>query len=352
MERVRLVLFAIVVVATFLQSLPVHAVVQGIDVSHYQGTINWTSVKNSGIQFAFCKATEGVNYVDPKFNTDIAGAIAVGIPVGPYHFARLDSGETIRTDAIDEANDFVDAIQGYYNGPGLILRPVLDLEQSGLPDDPVSPSIKSYTSRWVLQFCNTVRSRLGFDPVIYTGGYIANNYLNADIANYDLWFPKPTSTNNYASASPPTASNIGIWSDWEFWQWSWVGQISGISGNVDRDVFNGSMQQLAEEFIPGFLAGDYNGDGVVDASDYTTWRNTVGQAVKVGTGADGNLDGVIDAGDYDVWKTGFGASGAGSGAASLSAVPEPAAVILAALTLIFAGGQRLRPARGEACDHR
>lgn len=347
MEQKRYVASVFIVAATWLTTSPALAVIQGIDVSHHQGSINWNLVTASGIQFAFCKATEGVDYIDPRFTVNMSGAIAAGLPIGPYHFARVNSGESIPTDAIDEANDFVDAIQGYYSGPGLVLRPVLDLET--LPDSPISTSIKSYTSKWVRDFCNTVQNRLGFAPLIYTNGNIAQNYLESDIANYDLWFAKPTNTNLYAAAAPPTATNIGIWSDWEFWQWSWVGQINGISGNVDRNVFNGSLQELAASFVPGFLAGDYNGDNVVDASDYTMWRNTLDQTVKVGWGADGDLSGVIDSGDYAVWKSAYGAGGAGSGSASTSAIPEPPAVILIAMTLVFASVMCRGPARRRFC---
>lgn len=339
MELKKIILRAAAAAVVLGPALPSCAVVQGIDVSHHQGAINWTTVKNAGIQFVFCKATEGVDFEDVNFDTYMAGAIAAGVPIGPYHFGRLNSGETIPTDAVDEANDFVDAIQGYYNSSAMVLRPVLDLET--LPDPPVSPSIKGYTSKWVRDFCNTVQSRLGFAPIIYTGGNTAQNYLEADIANYDLWFAKPTSTNVYSSAVPPTATNIGIWDEWKFWQWSWVGNIGGISP-VDRDAFDGTMQELAETYIPSFLAGDYNDDNVVDAADYTTWRNTMGQSVKVGLGADGNLNGTIDAGDYDVWKAKFGTSGAGGGAASVAAVPEPASIILVAMAIVAASRWRLR----------
>src|SRR5581483_7236413 len=61
---------------------------KGIDVSHYQGTINWTSVKNSGVSFAFIKATEGLTIKDQDFDANWAGAKAVGIVRGAYHFAR------------------------------------------------------------------------------------------------------------------------------------------------------------------------------------------------------------------------------------------------------------------------
>src|SRR4051812_10316990 len=64
---------------------------KGADVSHFQPNINWTSVKNGGYDFAFVKATEGVDFVDSTFTSYIAGANAAGLYVGPYHFARSDS---------------------------------------------------------------------------------------------------------------------------------------------------------------------------------------------------------------------------------------------------------------------
>ena len=72
------------------------------------------------------------------------------------------------------------------------------------------------------------------------------------------------------------------------------------------------------------LPGDYNYDGIVDASDYTVWRDTMGQSVAKGNGADGNGNGLVDAGDYDVWRLYFGQTTSGS--ASSAPVPEPAGV--------------------------
>src|SRR4051794_18935692 len=164
---------------------------QGIDVSHFQGNINWNAVRNTGIKFTFAKATEGVDFVDVNFHQYMAGAIAAGVPIGPYHFGRLNSGETIPTDAIDEANDFVDAIQQYYGSPGMVLRPVLDYEQ--LPNDPVSPSVKAYVSKWIRDFSGVVQQRLGFAPMIYTCcGLQTSTLLEPDIAQHDLWIRKIT----------------------------------------------------------------------------------------------------------------------------------------------------------------
>jgi GH25 family lysozyme M1 (1,4-beta-N-acetylmuramidase) len=295
---------------------------QGLDVSHFQGNIDWNAVRNAGIKFTFAKATEGVDFVDVNFHQYMAGAIAAGVPIGPYHFGRLNSGETIPTDAIDEANDFVDAIQQYYNSPGMVLRPVPDYEQ--LPNDPVSPSVKAYVSKWIRDFSGVVQQRLGFTPIIYTCcGFGTSTFLEPDIAQHDLWIRKITGGDVFNPNSPPTASDMGIWSDWTFWQWSANGNVAGISP-VDRDAFEGSMEQLAQ-YIPTYHAGDFDRSGNVDAADYVYWRKTIGQIVNMGTGADGNLSGIVDIDDYRVWRAKHGASygiGLGTTVSSNSAVPE------------------------------
>jgi len=322
---------------------PAWAVVQGIDVSNHQGVINWSSVRAAGIQFAFCKATEGVDFVDARFTTNMANANAAGILIGPYHFARPDSNSSNPLDAVLEADDFVDAIAPYYNNPnGLYLRPVLDVER--FLDLPTIAQEKAYLSEWIRDFNGRVEERLGVSPLIYCNGNYAQTYFAADIAQYDLWFAKPTTTNNYASAVPPTASNIGIWDEWKFWQWSWTGNVGGINP-VDRNAFAGEMVDLAE-YIVGFNQGDYNRNGILDAADYTLWRNTSGQNVLPGRGADGNLNGVIDTGDFDLWKSKFVAGGSGVGSAA-SAAPEPALPWLLLLALSAAVVRRFATFRGH-----
>src|SRR5215211_4156715 len=200
-----------VAVAILLLTANVHAVdyQQGLDVSRFQGNINWVSVKNAGMKFTFAKATEGVDFVDVNFHQYMTGAIAAGVPIGPYHFARLNSGETIPTDAVDEANDFVDAIQQYYSSPGMVLRPVLDYEQ--LPNDPVSPSVKAYVSKWIRDFSGVVQERLGFAPIIYTCcGFQTASFLEPDIAQHDLWIRKITGGDTFNPNAAPTISDTGI----------------------------------------------------------------------------------------------------------------------------------------------
>jgi GH25 family lysozyme M1 (1,4-beta-N-acetylmuramidase) len=219
-------------------------VLYGIDVSHYQGTIDWTSAHNAGATFAFAKATEGVDFVDSNFAQNMIGAKAAGVIIGPYHFARPDSSNTDPNDAANEANDFVDAILPYYQGPNLTLRPVIDLERlAGVGN---ASQEKVFLSRWIRNFAAVVHNRLGFDPMIYTSSTLANNYLEVDIAQYPLWLAY---WNNLSSLPPTSAS--GIWNgQWTFWQATSTATVPGISGNVDGDVFVGEMSDLVK-YAPG-----------------------------------------------------------------------------------------------------
>jgi hypothetical protein len=99
--------------------------------------------------------------------------------------------------------------------------------------------------------------------------------------------------------------------------------------------------------------GDYNRDHIVDAADYTVWRDTLGQTVTPGVGADGNANGIIDAGDYAFWKMHFGnsAPAAGSGAASAGAAAEPATIWLALVAAGLCLPIAFQPARFDELRH-
>jgi hypothetical protein len=115
----------------------------------------------------------------------------------------------------------------------------------------------------------------------------------------------------------------------------------------DEDVPGATTQTdlvltLLGKVVSASLLGDYNGDGIVDAADYTVWRDSLGNSVTSGTGADGSSNGVVDQDDYDVWVAHFGDHSPGSAAGSTAAVPEPSAAFLLALggCLIAWRGQR------------
>ena len=96
----------------------------------------------------------------------------------------------------------------------------------------------------------------------------------------------------------------------------------------------GGSVYLDSTLLEVFVPGDYNRNGVVDAADYTVWRDTLGQSVADYAAADGNGSGVIDQDDYEVWKNNFGATtSSGIGIGSAISVPEPDSVVVAALVI-------------------
>lgn len=207
----------------------------GIDVSKWQGTINWQQVSNSGKVFAYVKATEGMTYTDPKFLTNITNGKAAGVVMGAYHFARPDNNS-----AVQDATNFLN-VAGSYTGNGY-LPPVLDIEDinrnggTTYLSDLFTPA---QLTAWVQTWVTTVQNQTGVTPTIYTNTNYAG-YLNSSLNVYGLWIAKP----NTSPSAPP--NNIGNWNDWQFKQYSWEGFVPGISGNVDLNVFHGSVDDFNE----------------------------------------------------------------------------------------------------------
>jgi len=224
-------LFLFFITVLFNQSV-LGQFVSGIDVSNWQGTIDWDEVKNDGQVYAWSKATEGMTYQDPQFINNITNGLSAGVVMGAYHFARPDNN--LATE--DAANFLTHASQ--YIGPGF-LPPVLDLEnpysggQAILLTDLFT---SSELSIWALEWMNIVENETGVAPMIYINGNYAN-YLNSSLNAYGLWFAQPDEL-----MTPPT--NIGSWSNWSFKQYSWWGDVSGIVGDVDLNIFNGSITEF------------------------------------------------------------------------------------------------------------
>ncbi len=203
----------------------------GIDVSHYQGTINWTQVKGAGYIFAWAKATEGTANVDAQYAANAVNGVNAGVYMGAYHFAHPDVNTT-NAGAIAEANHFLSQAQPYIIT--CELPPVLDLE--------VSTSLtNAQLTAWVQTWMNTVQTATGIVPILYTSGSIANMMGSSLAAYCKLWIADPDGS---PTATPPT---LGPWSpNWSFKQYSWTGTVPGISGsgNVDLDSFNGTLAAL------------------------------------------------------------------------------------------------------------
>ncbi len=189
---------------------------KGIDVSHYQGTIDWKAVKAFGIVYAFIKATESANITDSAFSTNWNNAKAAGVARGAYHFYRFG------TDPVAQANYFVAQILGDLGE----LQPVLDAEDTATPahaDD-------------LRVFCERVFTITGKRCIIYTGNWwwTVQRLGGAQpwVKDYPLWIA-------YWSATVPKPPLPVDWTTWAFWQYTNSGNVSGISGAVDLDVSYG-----------------------------------------------------------------------------------------------------------------
>jgi lysozyme len=265
--------------------------IDGIDVSAWQGYINWFEVYNAGYRFAFARASLGDEtpplLIDEYFEINMEEGAAAGMLMGAYHFAYPDYG----TEADSEARHFLNIAGPYLTNE--YLRPVLDLERGASLG-------KTALSNWMHEWMDTVKTETGIEPLIYTNSYYANNYLDSSISQYDLWIAHWT-------CDPAIPPNTGIWDSWDFWQyWGPSGcgpsYVPGISGNVDLDLFNGDISGLNTFKIS---VGDFDDDGDVDFADYATlasrWMDGNCGASNDCDGADINFSGTVDLDDLRIF---------------------------------------------------
>ncbi|MGP3966267.1 lysozyme [Streptomyces sp. 6N223] len=210
---------------------PRQSSVPGIDISHWQGSINWTSVRNAGIQFAWMKATEGTSYKDPSFNTNYPAAHGAGVIRGAYHFARPDvsSGAT--------QADYFASNGGAWSADNLTLPGVLDIEANPYGSTCYGLSTSSMRS-WIMDFYNTYKARTGRDMVIYTSPSWWNTCTGSWSGMASL---SPLWVAHWTTGSPTLPGGFSVWT---VWQYTSSGSVSGISGNVDQNWFNGSRDRL------------------------------------------------------------------------------------------------------------
>jgi GH25 family lysozyme M1 (1,4-beta-N-acetylmuramidase) len=239
----------------------------GTDVSHYEGTIDWTTVKNAGITFAWTKATDGTGYTDPYFIINENNSRGVGIPIGAYHFARPSANPNLTgpNSADSEAAHYWNVVSNYVNADGLAMIPMLDWE------DPAATNGTGLTtaqmSAWVNQWCNTVSNyaRLkgisGLKPIVYTGVWFStpsagvSNYpgLNTTVTNWPSWIAAYPSNPSPQTGGPSAGSFP--WPTWNFWQYA----DTNVSGG-DSDVFKGTASGLTSyivgnQGIPSIISG-------------------------------------------------------------------------------------------------
>lgn len=196
----------------------------GIDVSHYQGKIEWQAVAASTspkVEFAWIKASQGVNAPQPRFAKNALGAQGAGIPWGAYHWATPDIG-----DAKAEARDFAGRVLGVA-GASPSIPCALDLEQT------VKAVKKATLARWVLTWLDEAEQLLGRRPWVYSGPWFLDGYLGEEgvelLKGESLWV---------ADYSGPVNDTFG-WT-WKVRQFSSAGRVPGIEAKVDLNRFEGS----------------------------------------------------------------------------------------------------------------
>ena len=207
--------------------------VHGIDVSKYQGNIDWEQVRDAGVSFAFIKATEGGDRVDSKFAYNWAAAKAAGVPRGAYHFVYWCRQPH------EEIGNFASVVP---NEPDA-LPPVLDVEPtptSGsckrtLYREEVLRDMKAMLEQMERHYCKK--------PIIYADIKFHREVLaNGEFAEYPFWVR--------SVAAVPHERYPGR--RWAFWQITATGRVAGISTPVDRNVFAGSHHQWQQLAQTGF----------------------------------------------------------------------------------------------------
>jgi len=210
-------------------SYPIH----GIDISRWQGDIDWTSVKAAGTRFVYMKATEGGDHVDPSFQRNWEGARRAGIPRGAYHFVYWCRP------AHEQAIWFKQQIPADPDA----LPPVLDVEWNG-HSRTCPKKIDPELAREKIQLMLTELEQLtGKKPVIYTDITFHKDVLEGQFNDYPYWIRSTAALPETRYANRP----------WAFWQFTTTGRVPGIRGDVDRNAFFGNESQFV-----AWLQGEYD----------------------------------------------------------------------------------------------
>lgn len=210
-----------------------------IDASKHQGRIDWPRVQAAGIHGVIVKLSEGQGYVDPRADFNVTGAHAAGLVIGGYHFSRINTGTDAAKDARAEVEDFLTTARRWEGAIEMGLL-ALDVELGG-----IKKRRSKYVRAWLTEGSEYFHQRVGRWPLIYTGRTTWKYKLGRDdaFAHLPLWLV------DYRNRSKPRRTIPG-W-EWRLWQHSHKGQIPGIRGRVDMNVWHGDRASFDR-----YLAGD------------------------------------------------------------------------------------------------
>ncbi len=200
--------------------------IKGVDVSSYQGKIDWSVLSSQNISFAFIKATEGSSFVDKNFTYNFQEAQKTPLSVGAYHFFSYDSeGKT-------QAENFIKTVIPFEG----MLPPVIDLEFYG--DKEINPPKRADVEKQLKEMLNILEDHYNQKPIIYATEKSYALYLSDDYKEYDIWIRNVLS-------KPELSDNRA----WTFWQYTNRERLEGYTGKekyIDVNVFGGSIQEYDE----------------------------------------------------------------------------------------------------------
>ncbi len=198
--------------------------VKGVDVSAYQGDIDWETLAGENISFAFIKATEGSSYKDRFFEDNIENIKKTNIAPGAYHFLSFES------DGKSQAENFISSV----DAESIALPPVIDLELYG--DYNKNPPPASKVRKILDEMIKELYIEYGKYPIIYTNRRAYLLYVSGEYSSCDLWI-----CDILKRPSLPDGR------EWKFWQYSHTEKLPGYSGEeeyIDMNVFNGSKKEF------------------------------------------------------------------------------------------------------------
>lgn len=203
--------------------------VHGVDVSHYQGTIDWETLSRQNLDFAVIKATEGSTHIDDRFVENWQAAEQTHLYLGAYHFFSFDS------EGDRQANSFIETV-GNLEGK---LAPVVDVEYYG--NKRSNPPERAEVVQNLKALLDTLEQHYQIKPIIYTTFTVYNDYIRDDFGDYPLWVR--------SVYCPPV---ILFGNKWSFWQYMDTAILDGYAGDqkyIDVNVFRGTMEELEELVI-------------------------------------------------------------------------------------------------------
>ena len=212
------------------QAVSVPGPLEGFDVSHYQGDVDWKAVSGGNSDkghwyFVMAKAAQGDNTGDAEFKANFAGGKDAGMIRAAYDFYNP---------GLDPAAQAANFIRRVTLEPG-DLPPVVDIETMGKSHEDNSHLVADLHT-----YLGLLEAHYGVKPIVYTGHAFWNEHMDDSFGEYPLWLAQYGSAPNIPKG----------WEQWSFWQYSATGSVPGIVGDVDLDRYCCSLKELRALTIP------------------------------------------------------------------------------------------------------